>query len=184
MNDIVTGGGMPFDVYAPQTSGSVSQYIFNMDEDIMASLYHFLRGEMPVVVSDGSKEVIRWQKLRRPLMTDEGIRFVLNVIRGQLSNVSIVSSLSEKVIIERYLNFRKWLQRALYINYDLYFPTDDTKHLIGAYHEVMRVVSDIVFYMLFAIKEGRIFKGVTTTTQEVHQYSHEEEGGAVFFKKR
>lgn len=182
INDPYLGGGLPpFSTGLGEPGGAITQYIFTTDDQIMLYLYHVLKGHKLVVgASKDQKNKITWiteeeDPTIKPIVTDKGLQYIMAFVRGNLSNISIVSTLPRRIIVERYADIRNDLAKELYVNYDIYFPTDNTEFLASAYHLAIRVVSDVLFFLLMGIENGRILDQLTKHVEEMHQFQHEQE---------
>ena len=198
-NSFSYGGGIPISTGLGEPSGAITQYVFNTDDQILLYVYHLLKGHrLEVERSPEGKERVIWiteekDPTIKPLVTPRGLHFVMGFIRSNLSNISIISTLNKSLIANRYADIRDDLAKELYVNYDIYFPTfqegDDytqsQERLASAYHTSLKVVSDVLFYLLVGIENGRILEQITKRVEEMHQFEHQPvQSGFLGLKRR
>lgn len=166
---------VPTFVGSSESGTAVTQYIFTSDEQIISYVYHMLKGHrLEIKLSKDGREIPVWiDKDAQPLVTKEGLQYILGFLRANLSNVSFVSDLPESLIAEKYADIRDDLAKELYVNFPLYFPTHNTMFLASSYHMVIRIISDIMSYLLLGIKKGRILEQVTKRVEEMHSFQHQ-----------
>ena len=166
---------VPTFVGTSESGTAVTQYIFTSDEQIISYVYHMLKGHrLEIKLSKDGQEIPIWvDKDSQPLVTKEGLQYILGFLRANLSNVAFVSDLPESLIAEKYADIRNDMAKELYVNFPLYFPTDNTMFLASSYHMVIRIISDIMSYLLLGIKKGRILEQVTKRVEEMHSFQHQ-----------
>ena len=172
-------GGMISEVPQPISQPSLTNAVFTIDEEVITKLVHFLKGQYFVETENkNGEQVIIWSREDRSkwLVTEQGLRFITNMVSSVMNNATTISHLSEKRINYEYLKFKEDLERELYRSFSIFFDKHlNEGQLQQRYSEIIETVPNYVKYLLLAVREGRVFNRLTTNVTESHVYSHNGE---------
>ena len=163
----------------PIEQSSLTNAVFTIDEEVITKLVHFLKGQYFIEVQlDKGKQVIVWSKEEKGkwLVTEEGLRFITNMVSSVMNNATTISHLTPVRINYEYLKFKEDLARELYRSFTIFFPQDLSEgELQQRFAEIVEAVPNYVKFLLMAVREGRVFNRLTTNVTETHVYSHSGE---------
>lgn len=160
----------------PTDTGSLSDEVFNINQQVIINLLHFLKGQFLIEKALGGKRKIMWSEddKKNWLVTLKGLRFVINLVSSIINNTTTITHLTPARIDYEYLLFKQKLVDELYRGYSIYFPSDlPIGEIMQRYEEIVSAVPNYIKFILHAVREGRVFNRLTTNVTENHVYSHE-----------
>ena len=178
--DDIMGREKPFvnDRVIPMDSGSLSDEVFNINQQVIVNLLHFLKGQFLLETTVNGKRRIIWSEddPKNWLVTLKGLRFVINLVSSIINNTTTITHLTPARIDYEYLLFKQKLIDELYRGYTIYFPQNlSSGEIMQRYEEIVSAVPNYIKFILHAVREGRVFNRLTTNVTESHVFSHEGE---------